>query len=224
MNFWPDLSLDEYINLKNRVETRMKISVMTSTGDDDLINAEEKGDLEYRKKQLKRLQEEVVDIEDMSSGISIMDLGLNECRLDLLDYIKNNDDLDKTPFGMHAMQDIPAGVIYVLKNINGGVNIDNQNRLHQFYMVYIANDGTIICDHLSPKEMLDKMRDIFAKARNNPLESFAMPLTIILMTVRICVYFHSYLATRLTQSLMSKKKAILIAYSTATAPLLCFCR
>ena len=73
VNFWPDMTLDEYINLKSRVETRMKISVMTSTGDDNLINPEEKGDLEYRKQQLRRLQEEVVDIEDMSTGISIMD-------------------------------------------------------------------------------------------------------------------------------------------------------
>lgn len=162
VNFWPDLTLDDYINLKSRVETRMRISVMTSTGDDDLINAEEKGDLEYRKAQLKRLQEEVVDIEDMSSGISIMDLGLNEFRLDLLDYIKNNGDLDKTPLGLHAVvpakDDTPPGVIFVLKNINGGVNIDNQNRLHPFYMVFIANDGEVVCDHLSPKEMLDKMR------------------------------------------------------------------
>ena len=164
VNFWPDLSLDEYINLKSRVETRMRISVMTSTGDDDLINADEKGDLEYRKQQLQRLQEEVVDIEDMSSGISIMDLGLNEFRLDLLEFVKNNPDLDKTPLGMHAIvpvtEDIPAGVIYVLKNINGGVNIDNQNRLHPFYMVYISNDGNVICDHLSPKELLDKLRFI----------------------------------------------------------------
>ena len=75
VNFWPDMDLDEYINLKARVETRMKITVMTSTGDDDLINAEEKGDLEYRRAQLKRLQEEVVDIEDMGNGISIMDWG-----------------------------------------------------------------------------------------------------------------------------------------------------
>lgn len=95
VNFWPDLSLDEYINLKGRVETRMRISVMTSTGDDDLINPEEKGDLEYRKAQLKKLQEEVIDIEDMSNGISIMDLGLNEFRLDLLEYIKTHEDLDK---------------------------------------------------------------------------------------------------------------------------------
>ena len=162
VNFWPDLTLDDYINLKNRVEMRMKISVMTSTGDDDLINADEKGDLEYRKAQLQRLQEEVVDIEDMSSGISIMDLGLNEFRLDLLEYIKHHPDIDRAPHGMSAVvpasADAPAGVVFVLKNINGGVNINNQNRLHPFYMVYIAENGEVVCDHLSPKLMLDKMR------------------------------------------------------------------
>ncbi len=162
VNFWPDLTLDDYINLKNRVETRMKISIMTSTGDDDLINAEEKGDLEYRKAQLERLQEEVVDIEDMTEGISIMDLGLNEFRLDLLDYIKRHPDIEKAPNGMNAVvpasEDTPAGVIYVLKNINGDININNQNRLHPFYMVYITNDGDVVCNHLSPKQMLDMMR------------------------------------------------------------------
>lgn len=103
VNFWPDMDLDEYINLKSRVETRMKISVMTSTGDDDLINAEEKGDLEYRRAQLKRLQEEVVDIEDMTSGISIMDLGLNEFRLDLLEYMKQHEDIETAPKGLHTV-------------------------------------------------------------------------------------------------------------------------
>ena len=103
VNFWPDLDLDEYINLKARVETRMRISVMTSTGDDDLINQEEKGDLEYRRSQLKRLQEEVVDLEDMTSGVSIMDLGLNEFRMDLLAYMKIHGDIDHTPFGIHAV-------------------------------------------------------------------------------------------------------------------------
>lgn len=102
VNFWPDVTLDEYIDLKARVETRMKIVDMTATGDDNLLQ-EEKSDLEYRKAQLKRLQEEVVDIEEMSSGISIMDLGLNEFRLDLLEYVKANPNLDKTPFGLHAV-------------------------------------------------------------------------------------------------------------------------
>jgi SNF2 family DNA or RNA helicase len=162
VNFWPDMTLDDYINLKSRVETRMKISVMTSTGDDDLINAEEKGDLEYRKAQLKRLQEEVVDIEDMSTGISIMDLGLNEFRMDLLEYIKHHPEIEKAPHGMsavvHAAAETPPGVIYVLRNIENSVNINNQNRLHPFYMVYIADSGEVVVDYLSPKDLLDKIR------------------------------------------------------------------
>lgn len=173
VNFWPDMDLDEYINLKGRVETRMKISVMTSTGDDDLINSEEKGDLEYRKQQLKRLQEEVVDIEDMSNGISIMDLGLNEFRLDLLEYVKNHGDLDKKPKGMHAVvpasDGLPEGVIFILKNINNSVNIDNQNRIHPFYMVYIGIDGEVFCDYLNPKKLLDDIR-LLCRGKKEPIK------------------------------------------------------
>lgn len=172
INFWPDMDLDEYINLKGRVETRMKISIMSSTGDDDLINAEEKGDLEYRKQQLKRLQEEVVDIEDMSTGISIMDLGLNEFRLDLLEYIKNHGDMDTKPKGLHAVvsssEELPEGVIFVLKNVNNSVNIDNQNRIHPFYMVYISMDGDIVCDYLNPKQLLDDIR-LLCRGKKEPI-------------------------------------------------------
>lgn len=172
VNFWPDVTLDEYINLKAKVETRMKIVDMTATGDDNLLSDEEKTDLEYRKAQLKRLQDEVVDIEDMTTGISIMDLGLNEFRLDLLDYINHHPDIDKTPFGLSAVapasEETPPGVIYVLKNRSNSVNIDNHNRLHPFYMVYISNEGEVICDHLSPKNMLDKMRYL-CKGRTEPI-------------------------------------------------------
>ena len=173
VNFWPDMTLDEYINLKARVETRMKISVMTSTGDDDLINPEEKGDLEYRKAQLKKLQDEVVDIEEMSTGISIMDLGLNEFRLDLLDYVKTHKDLESKPFGMHAVvpatDELPEGVIFVLKNRNNGINIDSMNRIHPFYMVYISVDGEIICDYLNPKKLLDDMR-LLCRGKAEPIK------------------------------------------------------
>ncbi|HQL05998.1 MAG TPA: DEAD/DEAH box helicase, partial [Treponemataceae bacterium] len=172
VNFWPDISLDEYINLKAKVETRMKIVNMTATGDDNVISDEEKTDLEYRKAQLKKLQEEVVDIEEMSSGISIMDLGLNEFRLDLLDYVKTHQSLDKTPFGMHAVtgatDDTPPGVLYVLKNRNNTVNSNKQNRLHPFYMVYVTNEGSILIDHVSPKKMLDSMR-FLCKGKTEPI-------------------------------------------------------
>ena len=172
VNFWPNLTLDEYINLKARVETRMKITVMTSTGDDDLINAEEKGDLEYRRQQLQRLQKEVVDIEEMSDGISIMDLGLNEFRLDLLDYIKNNGDMDKIPKGLHAVvpatDELPKGVIFVLRNVNNSVNEGNRNRIHPFYMVYVKADGDIVCDYLNPKKLLDDFR-LLCRGKNEPI-------------------------------------------------------
>ncbi len=163
--------MDEYINLKTRVETRMKIVDMTATGDDNVLSPEEKGDLEYRKQQLKRLQEEVVDIEEMSTGISIMDLGLNEFRLDLLDYIKEHPELEKAPHGMNAVvsatDELPSGVIFVLRNVKNEVNINSQNRLHPFYMVYLSEDGEVVIDHLSPKEMLDAFR-LLCKGKKEP--------------------------------------------------------
>lgn len=178
VNFWPDMTLDEYINLKSTVETKMKISVLTSTGDDNPINPEEKGDLEYRKQQLKRLQEEVVDIEDMSTGISIMDLGLNEFRLDLLEYVKTHEDLEKKPKGLHAVvpatEENPKGVIFVLRNVNNSVNIDNQNRIHPFYMVYIGNDGNVIVDYLNPKKLLDEMR-LLCRGKSLPIKEVYQP-------------------------------------------------
>lgn len=166
VNFWPDIDLDEYINLKARVETRMKVTVMTSTGTgaDNILDDNEKEDLEYRKRQLERLHNEVVDIEEMNSGINIMDLGLNEFRLDLLSYAKDNPDVENSPYGLHAVvksdETTPPGVIYVLKNVSNEINIDNQNRLHPFYMVYITDDGGIICNYLQPKNLLDLMRKV----------------------------------------------------------------
>lgn len=162
VNYWPDMELDDYIKLKGRVESRMKATVITSTGDDNLLSVDEKGDLEYRRNQLKKLQNEVLDIEDMDTGVNIMDLGLNEFRLDLLANLKEHPNMDLTPFGMSAVVSaselVEPGVMYVLKNKNNAVNIDRSNLLHPFYMVYISHTGTVICDHLSPKKLLDKMR------------------------------------------------------------------
>ena len=171
VNYWPDMTLDEYINLKGRVESRMKVTVMTATGDDNLLSPEEKDDLEYRKQQLERLKEDVVDLEEMNTGVSIMDLGLNEFRLDLLEYINSNHDVEHTPFGLHAVvhatDHAPAGTVFVLKNRTAGVNIDHKNQLHPFYMVYIKDDGEVLVDHLHPKDLLDKMR-LLCKPMSKP--------------------------------------------------------
>ncbi len=173
VNFWPNMTLDEYINLKSRVETRMKIMNMAATGDDNFLSNEEKNDLEYRKAQLQRLQEEVVDIEEMSSGISIMDLGLNEFRLDLIDYLKHHPELEHTPMGLHAIApsspNYPPGVIFVLKNREKSINIDNKNRLNPFYMVYITLEGEVVRGYLQPKELLDTIRHI-CRGKDKPIE------------------------------------------------------
>ncbi len=163
VNFWPDLKLDEYINLKNRVETRMKITVMTSTGEDNPIDMAEKCDLEYRRKQLEKLRKEIVDPEEISGGINIMDLGLNEFRLDLVEYRKHHSDVEKAPLGMHAVtmsagEGLPPGVIYILRSVNNSRDINNPNRLHPFYMVYIKDDGTVVYNHLEPQKLLSSMR------------------------------------------------------------------
>ena len=171
VNYWPDIELDDYIKLKGRVESRMKATVLTSTGDDNLLSDNEKGDLDYRKNQLKKLQEEVVDIEDMDTGINIMDLGLNEFRLDLLSYVKDHHDVEHAPFGMNAVVEANGiakpGVIYILRNRNTDVNIDKKNLLHPFYMVYLSDDGEVICDHLHPKKLLDVMRHA-CKGKDKP--------------------------------------------------------
>jgi hypothetical protein len=167
VNYWPDISLDEYINLKERVESRMMIVDVTATGDDNVISAQA-NDMSYRKEQLRRLQEEVVELEDLKTGISITDLGLNDFRMDLLGYIKTHDDQHKSPNGLHAV--VPAsrelglapGVIFTLRNRNSGINppahLPQHNRLHPYYLVYINREGEVICDHTEVKRLLDLVR------------------------------------------------------------------
>lgn len=173
VNYWPDIELDDYLKLKGRVEARMTGMDITGAGSGNvLLSNEEQADLDYRKAQLQRLQEEVVDLEDMDSGINIMDLGLNEFRLDLLSYMKDNPDIEHTPYGMSAVvpatQNAQPGVIFILKNRNNAVNIDRQNLLHPFYMVYLTNSGDMILNHLSPKKLLDVMRSA-CKGKSEPV-------------------------------------------------------
>jgi SNF2 family DNA or RNA helicase len=165
VNFWPDIDLDAYINLKERVEDRMKAAILAAAGtlDDNPID-EEKGDLEYRRAQLKRLQEEVVDIEDMQTGISIMDLGLSEFRLDIQKYIRDNPSIKTSPHGLHAIvqstENLPPGAVFVLKYSNEKKIIDRQNRLHPYYMAYISDNGEIIFDYMSSRDLLAGMRHL----------------------------------------------------------------
>ncbi len=173
VNYWPDISLDEYINLKERVENRMVIADVTATGDDNVLSAKS-NDVSYRKEQLRRLQDEVIEMEDLKTGVNITDLGLNDFRMDLLNHIKVNGELDNLPGGMHAVlppddeTGLTPGVIFTLRNRNSGVNINQHNRLHPYYLVYINNDGEIITDHTQVKTLLDLIRSS-CKGRDKPI-------------------------------------------------------
>ncbi|MCB0331078.1 MAG: helicase, partial [Bdellovibrionales bacterium] len=123
---------------------------------------------------LRRLQDEVIEMEDVKTGVSITDLGLNDFRMDLLNYIKRNGDLASVPNGMHAV--VPAdtergllpGVIFTLRNLNQSVNINQQNRLHPFYLVYIGSDGQVVTQHTEVKKLLDLAR-VACKGREEPV-------------------------------------------------------
>ena len=173
VNYWPDISLDEYINLKERVENRMVIADVTATGDDNVLTAKS-SDIAYRKAQLQKLQDEMIELEDVKAGVSITDLGLNDFRMDLLNYIKENGDLASSPNGLHAV--VPSdekiglkpGVIFALRNIHDSVNLNQQNRLHPYYLVYIDKSGEVIADHTEVKRLLDLIRSA-CKNRKDPI-------------------------------------------------------
>lgn len=163
VNFWPDISLDEYIHLKERVENRMVIADLAATADDNVLT-QEASDAAFRKEQLRKLQDEVIELEDVRTGVSITDLGLNDFRMDLLGYIKEYGDLAGTPKGLHAV--VPAqpdkglkpGALFVLRNINADENLNRGNRLHPHYLVYLDNQGHVIADHTEVKHLLDLIR------------------------------------------------------------------
>ena len=173
VNYWPDISLDEYINLKERVESRMMIADVSATGDDNVLSAQA-NDVSYRKEQLRRLQEEVIELEDLKTGVSITDLGLNDFRMDLLGYVKAHGELSNIPNGIHAVvpaqpeMGLPPGVIFTLRNRNPGINLNQHNRLHPYYLAYINREGQIIHDHTEAKRLLDIVRAC-CKGRDTPI-------------------------------------------------------
>lgn len=174
VNFWPDITLDEYINLNKRVSARMTIVNTTATTDDNILSTENE-EMDYRKEQLKKLQEGTLqDLEDVDGNISITDLGLNDFVMDLVAYHKQNGDPKGVTKGLHSVvasdeaKGIEKGVVFVLCNRNNAVNINKQNRLHPYYLVYLKDNGEIVYNHLEVKQVLDILRAT-SKGRTEPL-------------------------------------------------------
>ncbi|MCX8002612.1 MAG: helicase-related protein [Anoxybacillus mongoliensis] len=172
VNFWPPIELDEYINLVSRVKEKMAILDISSTGEEDVLssNSNEMKDLEYRRKQLEKLQSEVIDLEDISGNISLTDFTMDDFRMDLLNFMKQNKEMIETaPFGLFSMttnkneklrDDIHPGVIFCLKQINHFTTTHEQNALHPYYLVYVKENGEVLYNHVHVKKILDLYRSL----------------------------------------------------------------
>ncbi|MFC5540518.1 helicase-related protein [Ureibacillus suwonensis] len=172
VNFWPSMELDEYINLVGRVKDRMTILDISSTGEENVIadNSNEMKDLEYRRKQLEKLQNEVIDLEDISGNISLTDFTMDDFRMDLLNFMKKNKDvIEKAPLGLFSIttnkneklrEEIKPGVIFCLKQINNFTASSEQNALHPYYLIYVKEDGEVLYNHVHIKKILDIYRSL----------------------------------------------------------------
>ncbi|OLT43328.1 helicase [Serinicoccus sp. CNJ-927] len=173
VNFWPDISLDEYINLKERVENRMVIADLAATADDNLLT-QQTSETAFRREQLRKLQDEILELEDANTGVSITDLGLNDFRMDLLAYMEEYGDIASAPKGLHAVvpsdqaKGLQPGVIFALRSVDDQVKVNRHNRLHPHYLVYLGTDGDVVADHTEVKALLDLIRSS-ARGRSEPI-------------------------------------------------------
>lgn len=175
INFWPNMELDEYINLEARVSGRMVLLDISATGEENVIDesAKEMNDLEYRRKQLQQLKDAVVDLEDMGGGVSITDLTLNDFRMDLSSYLSNKDNLallEQAPFGMYSAvgvdenlmrEGIRPGVVFCLKNIRKGkeaIQVDENYPLAPYFLIYVMDDGLVELNFTQSKKILDLLK------------------------------------------------------------------
>ncbi len=171
VNFWPNMELEEYINLEQRVSGRMVLLDISATGEENLIEQQsgnQMNDLEYRRKQLLKLQDTVIDLEDLSTGVSITDLTLTDFRIDLAQYFKAHPGkLETMPSGSSAVTtsedtDIPPGVVFCLRaeGADAEKTVDASYPLAPHYLVHVGEDGTVLLPYTQAKRILDRLKRI----------------------------------------------------------------
>ena len=170
VDFWPDIELDEYIQLEGRVKGRMALLDASATGEENVLEHKANGemnDLKYRKQQLQQLKQDVLDLEDLSGGISITDFAFDDFRVELKRYDEAHPGLlSGAPSGLHAVAPIPEelrgevapGVVFCLKQNDLAADPKDTNPTFPFYVVYVGEDGTAMTNHTQPKTALDIMR------------------------------------------------------------------
>ncbi|WP_291518016.1 helicase-related protein [Acidovorax sp.] len=169
VNFWPNMELEEYINLEQRVSGRMVLLDISATGEENIIEQQsgnQMNDLEYRRNQLLKMQDSVIDLEDLSSGVAITDLTLTDFRIDLAEFNKlHPGKLDGLPMGAFAVAtsndvDIPPGVIFCLRAEDAAAEkaIDPSYPLAPHYLVHASDDGTVLLPYTQAKTTLDRLK------------------------------------------------------------------
>jgi len=197
VNFWPTKDLDNYINLKERVEARMALVDVTATGEDNILNTEQiedliTDDLKYRNQQLKKLQNEVLDLEEMNEAISLTDFTLDDFRIELLNFIENNRKrLQNSPLGLYAVVPAPGGayaamltgtelspsekeiikpgVVFCLSQKGDSVGNEEVNPLNPYFLVYVRDDGTVRYNYTNAKQVLEIYR-LLCQGRKTPYD------------------------------------------------------
>ena len=197
VNFWPTKDLDNYTNLKERVEARMALVDVTATGEDNILNTEQieeliSEDLKYRNQQLKRLKDEVLDLEDMEETPSLTDFTLDDFRIDLTNFIEGNRKrLVESPLGLYAVVPAPSsqnpkdlnptifnaslfdivkpGVIYCLKQKGDTEGTEDVNPLQPYFLVYVRDDGTVRYNDTNAKQILEIYR-LLCQGKSAPYE------------------------------------------------------
>jgi hypothetical protein len=176
INFWPNLELEEYINLEQRVSGRMVLLDISATGEENIIehqSGNQMNDLEYRRKQLLKLQDAIIDLEDLSTGVSIADLTLTDFRIDLAGFLKDRAALlESLPLGTMAVitspaaaggeAAIPPGVIFCLRAIGDAAQkaIEPGYPLAPHYLVHVGEDGGVLLPFTQAKNVLDRLKGL----------------------------------------------------------------
>ena len=162
INFWPTQELDDYINLKPRVEARMALANLTATGDDNPLSLQES--LEpvwtHRDKQLKQMQQNILDFEDIEEQLNLNQFTLDDFRAQLLNYLRNREDEFKNaPKGLYAVTDqsvpIAPGVIFCLKQVAESEQNKKLNPIYPYYLIHISDEGEVSIGFTNPKRILE---------------------------------------------------------------------
>jgi SNF2 family DNA or RNA helicase len=180
VNFWPTPDLNKYINLKNRVEARMALVDIAATAEDNILAAKDleeliQEDLRYRDKQLLRLKDEVLDLEDFNESVALNEFTLDDFRMELAAYIEaNRVKLEEAPFGLygvvpphHEYATIQPGAIYCLKQRIDASGNEAVNPLQPYFLVYIRDDGEVRYNFTAPKQILEIFRAL-CQGREEP--------------------------------------------------------